>query len=72
MSAATHGAGCGAVLGIVAVLLLQQFAYLDLTSFTNAILYLVVAIVIGAVVGFGIGFALGKRYVHNHPELANP
>jgi hypothetical protein len=72
VSAATHGAGCGAVLGAVLILLLQQFGYLDLTILSNAIVDLVIAIVIGGAIGFGIGLALGKRYLHQHPDLAAP
>ena len=67
MSAASHGAAAGVVLGLVAVLLAQQFAYLDLTSLTAAIEYLVVGAVIGGLLGTVIGWALGKRYLRLHP-----
>jgi hypothetical protein len=70
VSATSHGAGCGAVLGIAIVLLLQQFDYLDLTVLASALLYLVIAIVVGGVVGGVVGWALGKRYLAKHPEDA--
>jgi len=70
VSATSTGASCGVVLGIVVVLLLQQFGYLDLTNLTNALIDLGLGIVVGGVLGGVIGWALGKRYPRTHPDDA--
>lgn len=70
MSAASHAAGGGVVLGIVGVLLLQQFNYLDLTSLSNALLWVIVGAVVGGIVFALIGWGLGKRYARVHPDAA--
>jgi membrane protein YqaA with SNARE-associated domain len=67
MSAASHGAGCGVVLGIVFVLLAQQLAFLNLSVLVPALEDLIVAAVVGGVLGGLIGWALGRRYLANHP-----
>jgi len=67
MSATSHGAGCGVVLGIVFPLLGQQFGLLSLSSLIPALEYLVIGAVIGGVVGALIGWALGRRYQSQHP-----
>lgn len=63
MSAASHGAGCGVVLGIVLVIFLQQVSYLDLSDLVPSIEYLVIAGVIGGVLGALIGWVLGRSYL---------
>jgi NhaP-type Na+/H+ or K+/H+ antiporter len=68
MSATRHGAGAGVVLGLVAVLLAQEFGFLDMTSLLPAIEDLVVGAVVGGLLGAVIGWALGKRYLRKHPE----
>jgi len=66
MSAASHGAGCGVVLGIVIVILLQQVSYLDLSGLVSSIEYLLVGAVIGGVLGGLIGWVLGRSYLARH------
>ena len=72
MSATGRGVGCGVVLGLVAVLLDQQFGYLDLSVLVPAIEDLVIAAVLGGVLGGLIGWALGRRYLSTHPAGAAP
>ncbi len=72
MSAGSSGAGCGVVLGIVAVLLAQQFDYLNLSVLAPALEYVIVAAVIGGVVGGIIGWLLGRRYLANHSAPTSP
>ena len=67
MSAVGSGAASGVVLGIVLVLLGQQFGWLDLSELTGAVLLLVLGGVVGGVVGALIGWQLGRRYVRAHP-----
>jgi len=67
VSATTHGAFAGVVLGICFVLLGQQFGYINLTDLTAAIVYLVIAMVVGAAVFGAIGMALGRGYLRRHP-----
>lgn len=68
MSAMSHGASAGVVIGLVVVLLAQQFGYLDLTNLVSAILYLVIGAVLGGVLFGLMGWGLGKRYARNHPD----
>lgn len=63
MSAASHGAGCGVVLGIVIVIFLQQISYLDLSDLAPAIEYLLIGAIVGGVLGAAIGWALGRSYL---------
>ncbi len=70
MSATGTGAGCGVVLGIVFVLLAQQFGVLNLSALVPAIEYLVIGAVVGGVLGAAIGWALGRRYLRTHPGAA--
>lgn len=63
MSAASHGAGCGVVLGIVLVIFLQQVGYLDLSDLVPTIEYLVIGGVVGGIFGVLIGWALGRSYL---------
>ena len=63
MSSATHGAGCGVVIGICLVVLFQQFGYLNLSDIGPTIEYLVIGIVLGGVLGALIGWALGRAYL---------
>jgi ABC-type Fe3+ transport system permease subunit len=67
VSATSHGAVCGIVIGICFILLAQQFGYLDLSDLTTGILYLVIAMVIGAAIFGAIGMALGRGYLRRHP-----
>jgi NhaP-type Na+/H+ or K+/H+ antiporter len=61
LSATTHGAGCGVVLGIVLTVLAQQFGFLELSNLSSVLLYLIVGIIIGAVLGGLVGYLLGRR-----------
>ena len=63
MSAASHGAGCGVVLGIVLVVLFQQLGYLDLSDLVPTLEYLIIGGVIGGILGALIGWALGRGYL---------
>jgi ABC-type nitrate/sulfonate/bicarbonate transport system permease component len=74
MSAASHGAGCGVVLGIVLVIFLQQVGYLDLSDLVPTVEYLVIGAVVGGVLGVLIGWALGRSYLARHAadEAARP
>ncbi len=71
MSSTGSGAGCGVVLGIVLVLLAQQFGLLSLSALVPAIEFLIIAGVIGGLIGAGIGYALGHRYLANHPPASS-
>jgi len=66
MSSATHGAGCGVVLGICLVVLFQQFGYLNLSDIVPTIEYLVIGILIGGILGGLIGWVLGRGYLARH------
>jgi ABC-type Mn2+/Zn2+ transport system permease subunit len=66
VSATSHGASCGVVLGIVIVIFLQQIAYLDLSDFVPAIENLLIGAIVGGVIGAGIGYALGRSYLAKH------
>ena len=66
MSAASHGAACGVVLGIVVVIFLQQIAYFDLSDLVPSIEYLVIGGVVGGVLGALIGWILGRSYLARH------
>ncbi len=66
MSAASHGAGCGVVLGIVLVVLFQQFGYVNLSDLLPTIEYLLIGAVIGGILGALIGWALGRSYLSRH------
>jgi len=66
VSATTHGAACGVVLGIVLVIFLQQVAYLDLSDLVPALEYLIVGALVGGVIGGLLGMALGHSYLARH------
>jgi hypothetical protein len=66
MSAASHGAGCGVVLGIVLVVLFQQLGYVNLSDIVPTIEYLVIGAVVGGILGALIGWALGRSYLARH------
>lgn len=70
MSATGSGAASGGVLGLVAVLLLQQLGYLDLSSTLPSVQEFVLGIVVGILLGGVIGLVLGRRYRRRHPEPA--
>jgi hypothetical protein len=72
MSATSHGAACGVVLGIVIVIFLQQVAYLVLSDLVPSLEYLIIGAVIGGVLGAGIGWLLGRSYLSRHPVGAAP
>jgi uncharacterized protein (DUF2062 family) len=61
VSAMTRGLGCGIVLGLVLVLLGQQFGFFDLSDLTPAIEYLIVGAVVFGILGALIGYGLGRR-----------
>jgi hypothetical protein len=61
MGAGSHSVASGMVLGLVVVLLGQQFGYIDLSSSYNGILDLVIAAVVGAIVAGLVGRAIGRR-----------
>jgi hypothetical protein len=67
MNSTTSGIAAGIVLGIVFVILAQQFGYLSLSSLTAAVEYLVIGIVVGAVIFGVIGLLLGRLYLKRHP-----
>ena len=67
MSAATAGAGCGVVLGIVLMLLAQQLSFVFLGDLVTGILYIVLSAVVLGVIGAIVGYALGRRYLKSHP-----
>jgi uncharacterized protein (DUF697 family) len=67
MSATSHGAACGVVLGIVVVIFLQQIAYLDLSDLVPAVEYLALGAIVAGVLGAAIGWALGRRYLARRP-----
>ncbi len=67
MSATTHGLSCGVVLGIVFVLLAQQFGFLSLSEITPAAEYLVGGAVVGGIIFGLLGWWLGHRYLALHP-----
>jgi len=62
MSAASHGAGCGVVLGIVLVVFLQQLGYVNLSDLIPTIEYILIGAIVGGVLGGLIGWALGRGY----------
>jgi uncharacterized membrane protein YeaQ/YmgE (transglycosylase-associated protein family) len=70
MSATSSGAAAGVVLGLVGVLLAQQFGYLDLTGLTSAVVDLAIGAVVVGIVGAVVGWALGKRYLTRPPRDA--
>jgi membrane protein YqaA with SNARE-associated domain len=70
MSAGSHGAGCGVVLGIILVLLAQQFAFLSLSDLVPALEDLILGAVLGGILGGLIGWALGRRYLRNQAASA--
>jgi membrane protein YqaA with SNARE-associated domain len=63
VSAASHGAGCGVVLGIVVVIFLQQVSYLVLSDLVPTIEYLVIGAVVGGILGALVGWVLGRSYL---------
>jgi membrane protein DedA with SNARE-associated domain len=67
MSATSAGAGCGVVLGIVFVLLAQQFGFLSLSALIPSIEYILIGAVVAGLIGAVIGYGLGRRYASKHP-----
>jgi hypothetical protein len=72
MSAGTRGAGSGAILGLVAVLVGQQLSLLAIVDPVPAFEQLFAAMVIGGLLGALVGWRLGKRYRSLHPVGALP
>ena len=72
MSATSHGAACGVVLGIVIVIFLQQVAYIDLSDLVPSLEYLIIGGIVGGVIGAGIGWVLGRSYLARHPLNETP
>ncbi len=70
MSAASRAAGSGVVLGVIAVLLAQQFGYIPLSELGKTIEYLVVGAIGGGILFGLIGWILGKRYQSQQAALA--
>jgi NhaP-type Na+/H+ or K+/H+ antiporter len=68
VSATTSGMGAGIVLGIVFVLLAQQFGYLDLNPLVTALVDIVIGAIVGGLLFAILGWALGRRYEKRHPE----
>jgi tetrahydromethanopterin S-methyltransferase subunit C len=66
MSATSHGAACGVVIGIVFVVFLQQISYLDLSNLVPSLVDLAVGAVVGGVLGAVIGRLLGRAYLARH------
>ncbi|MFZ3356001.1 MAG: hypothetical protein WA549_04495, partial [Thermoplasmata archaeon] len=67
MSATTGGLTCGVILGLVFVLLVQEFGYVSLSGIDAAVEYLVIGAAVGGVVFALIGWLLGRRYLARHP-----
>ncbi|MCI4336790.1 MAG: hypothetical protein L3K17_06300 [Thermoplasmata archaeon] len=67
MSALTHGAGCGAVLGLAIAFLLQQFGFVSLSTLSTALEILIGGLIVGLILGAVIGHLLGRRYLAAHP-----
>jgi hypothetical protein len=67
MKATGNGAVSGAILGLAAVFLAQQFGYLDFTVGATILVEFLVAGIAGGFVGAAIGGLLGRRYLAHHP-----
>lgn len=61
MSVVETTASSGAILGIVAVLLLQQLGVLPLSDFWTGLLAFVVAIAVGAGIFGAVGWSVDRR-----------
>jgi hypothetical protein len=72
MSAASHGAGGGVVIGIVTVLLLQQFSYLVFSQLVPTVIDLLIGAIVGGLIFGLVGWGLGVRYRHQHPSGGMP
>jgi len=71
MSATTSGIAAGIVLGIVFVILAQQFGFLSLSGLDAAVEYLVIGIVVGGIIFGVIGMLLGRLYLKRHPPVTD-
>ncbi|MGI0053581.1 MAG: hypothetical protein ACREC5_06005 [Thermoplasmata archaeon] len=61
MSSTSQGAGSGAVLGVVLVLLAQQLGFLGLSALVPALEYLLAGALLGGVLGGLLGWELARR-----------
>lgn len=61
MGAGSHSVPSGVVLGLVVVLLSQQFGVLDLSAGYGGVVALVVAAVVGGIAAGLLGRAIGRR-----------
>ncbi|HEV2519507.1 MAG TPA: hypothetical protein VGX00_02640 [Thermoplasmata archaeon] len=67
MSATTRGLSSGVILGVVLVLLGQQFGLFDMSELSNALIYLIVGAVAFGVLGGLVGARLGRRNIARVP-----
>jgi hypothetical protein len=72
VSATSHGASAGVVLGIVAVLFGQQLGWLDLSDLLPTVEFLAIGIVVGGAFGAAVGYALGRRHLPKRPAPVEP
>jgi predicted RND superfamily exporter protein len=70
MRSLTSGLVGGIILGLVFALLAQQFGFISLSGIISAIQNLAIGAVVGGVVGALVGWLLGRRYLANHPPIA--
>ncbi len=63
MSAASHGATAGVVMGITGAFLAQQLGFLSFSQLIPALEYIAIGAVAGGVFGALVGWALGRRYL---------
>jgi hypothetical protein len=71
VSATTSGMITGIILGLVFVLLAQEFGFLSLSGLVAAVEYLLIGAIVGGAVFAVIGWLLGRRYRATHPPPAD-
>lgn len=72
MSATSRGLGSGIVLGVVLILLGQQFGFFDMSDLDRSIELLVGGAVVFGILGGWIGRRLGRRAATHLPSAAAP